>query len=63
MALKIFALVLGVIALFMTFRAEWVLKTLFKAEEPDDGAILKMKYAAFVIAAAAFIIVFLIDKA
>lgn len=54
MIIKIIAVVLGIIALLLTFRVEWVLKKFFNKEEPTIEEKLKIKGIAFVIAVIAF---------
>jgi TRAP-type C4-dicarboxylate transport system permease small subunit len=59
MVIKIIALALGIAALLLTFRVDWVLKTFFKSEEPTLEAKLKVKYIALAVAVAAFVITFI----
>lgn len=58
MELKITAVILGLIALFLTFRATWILNNIFKISEPSQKHILRTKIAALIIAVIAFIMVF-----
>ena len=58
MAVKIIAVVIGVIAVLLTFRVKWVLKTFFKTDEPSLDMQLKVKYTALALAVIAFITVF-----
>ncbi len=62
MIIKIIAVVLIIIALLLTFRVDWVLRTFFKNEEPTIDDRLKIKYAALGIAVIVFIAVLLVDK-
>lgn len=57
MVIKIIAVVLGIIALLLTFRVEWVLKKFFNNEEPTIEDILKIKGIAAIIAIIAFVAV------
>ena len=54
MVIKIIAVILGIIALLLTFRVEWVLEKFFNNEEPTIEDKLKVKGAAAVIAVIAF---------
>lgn len=58
MALKITALVLGALALFVNFRARFILEKVFKKDNCDGQTILKLKLAALVIAVIDFLMVF-----
>ena len=62
MIIKIIAVVMIIIALLLTFRVDWVLRTFFKKEEPTMDDRLKIKYAALGIAVIVFIAVLLVDK-
>jgi len=57
MVIKIIAVILGIIALLLTFRVEWVLKKFFNNEEPTIEDILKIKGIAAIIAIIAFVAV------
>lgn len=54
MIINIIAIVLGIAALLLTFRVEWVLKKFFKKEDPTIEEKLKVKCVAFAIAVVAF---------
>ena len=54
MIVKIIAVILGIIALLLTFRVEWMLEKFFGNEEPSMEDKLKVKSAAAVIAVIAF---------
>ena len=58
--ISVIALILGVIALFMTFRAKFVLEKILH-REATDKAVLRVKYAALGVAVAAFFAAFLLD--
>lgn len=59
MVIKIIAAVLGIAALLLTFRVDWILKKLFANTEPTAEDRLKIKYIALAIAVIAFILVFI----
>ena len=56
---KIIILIICVIAAVLTFRGEWLLKTLFRAEEVNEKQIMTLKYIALCLAALAFLVVLL----
>ena len=58
MAIKITAVVLGIAALLMTFRGEWLMKKFMKISEPSQKQILSVKFAELGIAVIAFAMVF-----
>ncbi len=58
--ISVIALILGVIALFMTFRAKFVLEKILH-REATEKAVLRVKYAALGVAVAAFFAAFLLD--
>lgn len=62
MIVKIIAIVLIIIALLLTFRVDWILKTFFKKDEPTLEDRLKVKYAALGIAVIVFAAVLLTDS-
>ncbi len=45
---------MGIAALLLTFRVDWVLKTFCKIDEPSINDRLKIKYIALAIAVVAF---------
>lgn len=57
MAVKIIAALLGIIALLLTFRVDWILKRFFNNDNPSVEDRLKIKYMALAIAVIAFVIV------
>ncbi len=61
LAVKIAVIVMGVIALFMTFRAKFILEKILH-REATDKAVLRVKYAALGVAVAAFLAIFLLDR-
>ena len=58
--ISVIALILGVIALFMTFRAKFVLEKILH-REATEKAVLRVKYAALGVAVVAFFAAFLLD--
>lgn len=62
MAIKITAIILGIISLVLTFRADWILSNILKIPEPSQKQILTVKYVAFFIAVIAFLIVFRVGQ-
>ncbi len=60
-AVKIAALVLGLVALVMTFRAKQIVERIFK-KEPEEGMVLRVKYIALALAVIAFLTVFIFGR-
>ena len=60
LAVKILVIILGIIALFMTFRAQFIIEKLFH-KEATEKMVLRVKYAALGVAVIAFIIIFITD--
>ncbi len=58
MALRIIILLICVLAVTMTFRGEWLIKTFTKDKEPSAKKIMVVKCAALFFAVAAFAAVF-----
>ncbi len=58
MQIKILIVVFCAAAIFLTFKGEWVLKTVFKMPEPSDNAKITVKLIALLIAVVLFIMVF-----
>ncbi|MGN0107219.1 MAG: hypothetical protein ACI4A5_05940 [Hominilimicola sp.] len=58
LAIKIAALAVGLIALFMTFKAKLIIEKVFK-KEPVEGLVLRVKYIALALAVIAFLTVFI----
>lgn len=58
LAVKITALIVGLIALIMTFKASLIAERVFK-KEPDEGLVLRVKYFALILAVIAFFAVFI----
>lgn len=61
MIFKITALVLGVLAIVLTFRAGYFIERL-TGKEPAEGMVLRVKYCALGLAVIAFAIVFIIGR-
>ena len=59
MVIKIISVILGIIALLLTFRVEWVLEKISKNENPTLEDKLKVKGIAAIIAVIAFFAVVL----
>lgn len=59
MVIKIISVLMGIAALLLTFRVDWVLKTFCKIDEPSINDRLKIKYIALAIAVVAFAAVLL----
>lgn len=59
--IKIAAVIVGVIAVFMTFKAKFIIEKLFK-KQADERMILRVKYAALALAVIAFLAVFILVK-
>ena len=55
-AIKIAALALGLAALFMTFKARFIVQNVLK-KEPIQGMVLRVKYIALALAVIAFMAV------
>lgn len=58
MAAKISIIILCVLAAVLTFRAEWILKNIFKMDEPSAKAVMTVKFAALFLAVILFAAVF-----
>ncbi len=58
--ISVVALILGAAALFMTFKAEFIVSKLMK-KECEEKNILRVKYAALALAVIAFFAAFLLD--
>lgn len=59
MITKIILLAVCAVALVLSYKGKWVLET-FKFAEPNEKNIMKLKFAALIIAAAAFVLNFFI---
>ncbi len=59
--IKIVAVIVGVMAVFMTFKAKFIIEKLFK-KQADERMILRVKYAALALAVIAFLSVFILVK-
>lgn len=59
--IKIAAVIVGVMAVFMTFKAKFIIEKLFK-KQADERMILRVKYAALALAVIAFLAVFILVK-
>ena len=60
LAVRILVIVMGIIALFMTFRAQFIVEKILH-KEVTEKAVLRVKYAALGVAVIAFAIIFIID--
>ena len=60
LAVKILVIVMGIIALFMTFRAQFIIEKIFH-KEVTERMVLRVKYAALCVAVIAFIVIFITD--
>lgn len=60
-AIKIVSLVVGLIALVMTFKSKLILEKLFKTEA-NERMVMRVKYTALILAVIAFLAVFILDK-
>lgn len=60
-AIKIAALVIGIIALILTFRTKLVIERVLK-KEPTEEMVLRVKYIALALAAVVFITVFILVR-
>ncbi|MCD8180998.1 MAG: hypothetical protein LUF26_05905 [Firmicutes bacterium] len=60
-AIKIAALVIGIIALILTFRTKLVIEKVLK-KEPTEEMVLRVKYIALALAAVVFITVFILVR-
>lgn len=58
MAVKIIIVALCALAAALTFRAEWILKNVFKLPEPSEKAVMTLKLIALLMAILLFITVF-----
>ena len=61
LAIKIAALVVGLIALFMNFRAKFIIEKVLK-KEPVEGLVLRVKYIALALAVIVFLTVFILGR-
>ena len=59
--IRITAVLLGLIAVFMTFKAELIISKVLK-KEPTERMVLRVKYTALVLAVIAFLAVFIIGR-
>lgn len=60
-AIKIAALVVGLFALVLTFKAKLVVERVLR-KEPTEGMVLRVKYIALALAVIAFLAVMLFGK-
>lgn len=60
-AIKIAALLVGLIALVMTFKAKLIIEKVLK-KEPIEGLVLRVKYIALALAVIAFLAVFIMGR-
>lgn len=61
LAIRIAALVVGLIALFMNFRAKFIIEKVLK-KEPVEGLVLRVKYIALALAVIVFLTVFILGR-
>lgn len=61
MIVKIVALIVGFIAVFLTFKAELIIEKVLK-KEPTRGMVMRVKYIALALATIAFILVFIMGR-
>ncbi|MCC8160518.1 MAG: hypothetical protein LIO53_04265 [Oscillospiraceae bacterium] len=60
-AIKIAALVIGLIALILTFKTKLVIEKVLK-REPTEEMVLRVKYIALALAVIAFLSVFILAR-
>lgn len=60
-ALKITALLIGLIALLLTFKAKLIIEKVLR-KEPTEGMVLRVKYIALLLAVIAFLSVFILGR-
>ncbi len=60
-ALKITALLIGLIALLLTFKAKLIIEKVLE-KEPTEGMVLRVKYIALLLAVIAFLSVFILGR-
>ena len=58
LAVKITALIVGLIALILTFKASLIIEKVLK-KEPTERVVLRVKYFALILAVIAFLAVFI----
>lgn len=61
MIIKIVALIIGLFAVVLTFKAELIIEKVLK-KEPVRGMVLRVKYIALAMAIIAFLAVFILGK-
>lgn len=57
--LRIISLILAAAALVLTFRAKWVREKLLKRSDPDEGMVLRVKFAALAVCVVSFVLAML----
>lgn len=55
------AVLAGLIAVFMTFRAEFIITKILK-KEPTERMVLRVKYTALIIAVIIFLTIFILER-
>lgn len=60
-AIKIAAILLGLIAILLTFKADMIIEKIFK-KEPIEGLVLRVKYIALGLAVIDFLTVFILVR-
>ena len=59
--LRVVVMALGLIAVFMTFRAKYIIEKFLHKEATDD-LVLRVKYVALALAVISFITIFLLNR-
>lgn len=59
MIFDIISILLCIVIIFTTFKAEAICKKLFKTDEPAQQQIMRVKYAALIVAIVLFLITIL----
>ncbi|MCH5210900.1 MAG: hypothetical protein J1F01_08055 [Oscillospiraceae bacterium] len=59
--IRIMAVLAGLIAVFMTFRAEFIITKILK-KEPTERMVLRVKYTALIIAVIIFLTIFILER-
>ena len=59
--IRITAVLIGLLAIFMTFKAELIVKKILK-KEPTERMVLRVKYTALILAVIIFLVVFITGR-
>jgi len=62
LVIRIIAVIMGILALLMTYRVDWLLKNIFHMDDPTPQQRLRVKYIALGVAIASFVMVMAADK-